>query len=263
MNKTSNQTNKNRDAKTLILIFFCIFVLAFVSYRRMRDFREALPEIEIPEFEIPEIKIPDLDEFEMPGFEIPGMEQIFPQRKGEQEFIKFISPDQRLTFKYPFAWMRLEEKILKYGDEEMIPEGVEILFFAQGMNIERMASISLFALKIDMGEKATFENVIEKIKKDAYEREIEIEIIELKEIEPEKTQIRERGEAERSVLDETKFHRLKIRHKHKEELSYISRKKIILTENQAYLIALIVLEDHLPVFEREIEKILDSVQLIL
>lgn len=222
---------------SLIIIFITIFILGFVSVHRARIFEKGFSEIKMPEFEMPEIEMPEI---ELPNETL--LENVIPpEQKGNQEYNIFTSPDQRLKLKHPTNWIEIDEKFLKQIKEET-SEGIEVLLFVQKTDLRKGASIALIVQKIETEKQTTFEDVIEKIKTDIQNRGVEIEIIKTEKIENQK---------------------IRFDAKYKEDqISFFSRNKIILFEDAAYLIILLAPEEQWLMFEKEAEKILDSVQVL-
>lgn len=169
----------------------------------------------------------------IPRVEIPKPESLLQQKT---EIKEFVNPDGKLKFKYSSDWMEMP----KEGWQETINAETKILFFATKFKIEKGAFASLVAQEMDW--KKDVREIIEEMEKSAKEKSGEMKILNL--------EIKDKDAS------------LKARYKKEEKTNFISREKIILGEEKAYLISIFSLERFWPEFEIESEKILDSVQLI-
>jgi len=198
----------------------------------MKEFQGGLKEIEMPRLEMPEIQLPT---------EIPLENIIFPGQKENQGYNIFTSPDQRLKLKHPTSWAGIDERLLKQINKEILEE-IEILLFVQKIDPRKGSSIALIVQKIETKKQATFDDIVEKIKKDIQKRGGEIEIIKTEKIDDQK------------MIFNAKYR--------EEQTSFFLRNKMILLEDRAYLIILLVPEEQWSIFEEGVEKILESVQLL-
>lgn len=231
--ETNKETNKNQNnTLILVVIFITIFILGFISYWRMKDFEKGLREVEIPNLEIPEIKFP---------FPLPQQNQESREKR------EFICPERRLKLYYSTAWTEKNEEFLQILKQNMPKDGPEILFFAQKTNFIPQTNEMSFSLlsvqKMKIQTGTTSEDIVEKIKKWAKETGIEeVEIVNLE-----------------TKNEQTLF---SAKYKKTNQPIMFSKTKIILLENNAYLISIITEERHWSDFEIEAKEILDSIQLL-
>ena len=213
---------------------------------RFEKLEEIVKEVEMPVFEIPELKLPlPGQEFEMPNIKdfLPGQEFEMPKQE-KLGYKEFISPDNTLRLKYSPKWQRKGKDFLKIVDQELKQE-MEILFFAQRIDLRRMKFGSLIVQKLRFEKGPTIENVIERIKEIAEKKQIKIEIIELEKIEDNQARFK------------AKYQRGRYHDIHRAN----TKEKILIIDNRAYWITIIIEQDWLEI-EKEAEKILNSAQLI-
>jgi Fe2+ transport system protein B len=211
-----------KDKQYFILTIIFILVLSFVTHWQFKNFQKTSSGIQFPKFEMPEFNPP------------------FPSESAESK--EFISPDGKLKLKYSSEWIEFPKESLKNLNKEIVKTGSEILFFAQKFNLKEAAFASLVVQELNSESGSGLEEIIENIKKEAEEKNVEMEIIKL-EIE------------ERKAYLETKY---------QQEGGDIlhSKEKIILTEDKIYLIDFISPDKNWLQFEKEAEEIFDSVQII-
>ncbi len=211
-----------RDKQYFILTIIFILVLSFVTYWQFKSFRETSSGIQLPEFEMPEFKPPSLSE--------------------NAESKEFISPDEKLKLNYPSGWIEFPKESLEKLNQEIVKTGSEILFFAQKLSLKEAAFASLVVQELNSENGSGLEEIIEKIKREAEEKNMEMEIIKL-EIEGKEANLEIKYQQENGNI----FH---------------SKEKIIPTEDKIYLIDFVVPDKNWSQFEKEAEEIFNSVQII-
>jgi len=211
-----------KDKEYFILTIIFILVLSFVAHWQFKSFQETLSGTQFPKFEIPEFEPPS------PSTNTSSKE--------------FISPDSKLKIQYPSGWVELPKESLENINKEIVKTGSEILFFAQKFNLEKATFASLVIQELNSENASGTEEMIEKIKKEAEEKNTEMEIIKL-EIEEKEAYLETKYQQEGGDI----FH---------------SKERIILAENKFYLIDFVTPEKGWLQFEKEAEEIFNSVQII-
>ena len=215
------------NKKIFIGLILLAILLSFLSYRQIREFRGVLQQA-------PDLKL-----------EIPPLEPLeFPLVRNQEKEKEFITPDGRLKIRYSGNWLEGGEEILRAFGAQVGPKlaEAEIIFFAFQIDWKKPFPSYLILQKI--GDKGV-EEVIEAMKKDIIEREGEIEILSLKK------------ENDRALIE--------ARYKIKMGATFFllrSKGKIILTEEQNYLLTVLSSEEKWPDIEPEAKRILESVERI-
>jgi hypothetical protein len=211
-----------KDKKYFILTIISILVLSLITYQQFKSFREISSEIELPEFKMPEFKLP------------PSQEST--------KYEEFTSPDGKLKIKYPSDWLKLPQESLEKINEEIVKEDSKILFFAQKFNLEKAAFISLAIQELGLKENENLETVINGMKEEAKKEEKGGGIIKL-EIKNEEAYFETKYEKEESTI-------------------FVSKEKVVLGENKVYIITFIAPEKDWLTFEKEVEGIFSSAQVV-
>lgn len=211
-----------KDKQYFILTVISILVLSFVTHWQFKNFQESSSEIKLPEFEMSKIELPSFQE--------------------DSDYKEFISPDEKLKLKYHSLWIEFPKETLENLNKEIVKTGSEILFFAQKFDLEKTTFTSLIIQELNSENGSGTEEIIEKIKKEAEEKNIGMEILKL-EIKEKEANLETKYQQEDGDI----FH---------------SKEKIILTENKIYLISFIAPDKDWLNFEQEAEEIINSVQLI-
>ena len=209
--------------KFLLSIIAFIFLLSLAAFGQFRNFQKSLSKI-------------DLSKFEIPKFEI-----ALPSP--EEETREFIDEHGELRFEYSTEWIEWNKTILETLNKEMLKEEAEILLYAQKTKLEKSAFAFLVVQKLSFKTDKNLEELIEKIEKESKEKGVETEIINLK---------IEDKEAIREIIVYQK----------ESGLIFHSKEKIILNQNKGWIITVFTLQNNWAEFEKEFEKILQSVQTI-
>jgi hypothetical protein len=167
-----------------------------------------------------------LSKIKIPKFEIPRPEIFESKNKKE-----FISPDGKLKLTYPDDWTEMPKESLESFTRGL--KKAKILFLAQKFKLEKAA----FALLIvqEYGNGKNQEEIIAELKKEAKEKGGEMEVLNSKE------------------------NYFEARYKRKNS-TFLSKEKIIFSENKFYLVSIFSLEKDWPEFEKEANEILASIQ---
>jgi hypothetical protein len=176
-----------------------------------------------------------LGKIELPKFEMPKFEP-FPKKEGYKEW---TSPDRKLKMKYSADWMEMDMRTLESYIHREIEE--KPLFLAQKLVIEKstFALLTVDKLKPELGLNA--EEILEKMKEDAQKREGEMEILKIE-------------SRDKETIFEAKYNK-------KNGPVFHSKEKMII-DKEVYLISFFAFEKDFPVFEKEAEEIINSIQLI-
>lgn len=232
---------KKSNLPTLAVILITIFFLGFITYQSMKGFDERLRRVEMPEFRLPEDKLSEFTE----KLKIPEELDFLglPLQQEKKEIQEFISPDKKLKFQYSADWRKIDKEFSQTLKQNILAEEVEILLFAQRTKLFPQTGFAFLIVQKSKIEKETSpEKIIEKIKKDAQKGKVEIEIIKTEKIESQKI-----------ILD--------VKYK-KDQIFLFSRKKMVLFEDRVYLIIFLAHQEQWLIFEEEVKRILDSVQIL-
>lgn len=209
-----------KHPRLFLLTILCILLLGLITSWQLKSFGENLAKSDIPKFEMPSSE-----------------SLLFPEYVGEQEF---VSPDGKLKLKYPSDWMRGDENLLEYFNQEIIKEEAEILFFGQKLNVKEKTFASLVIQKFSFPKEETTETIIQKLKDDSKEKGSEMEIVKIE-------------EKEKEIVFEAQY-------KKQGEPDLYSKEKIIRSGEDNYLITFITLSNTWPDFKEEASRILDSTE---
>jgi len=225
------QDSKNTINRNFIIgvLLISIILLVGVTYFQFQNFKKITKSFHLPEFEI---KMPEL--------------KLFPQEK-EITKEEFISEDGKLKFSYPSSWIRVEAltedtDFLAMLNEQLVKEGVKILFLAQKIDIKESSSAFMVVEKTELGEKKTLEEIIQSSAEEIKDSEMLSEIMSTEKI---------GNEAQ-----------LEINYKKAGDTLYHSIKKIILAEDAVYTIEIYSLKDIWQKVAEEAQQILDSAKII-
>lgn len=210
------------DKKALLISLLVIIILGFITARYFKNLSNPLSKVEFPEFEIP-----DFNPFDY-------------QESGE--LIEFISPDKKLKLKYPSHWTKMTPDALAKFNQVVVGQRVKNLLFVQTFKMEKSALAFLTVQELTLGEENSLEKIIEIIEGGMEGQEGKVEITNL-EIED--------GEAY-----------FEGEYKGSQSPPMYSKEKIILGDNKSYLISLFNLENDWSEFEKEVNEILNSVELL-
>jgi len=177
----------------------------------------------------------DLPEFEMPEFDPFSSQET-------KDYTEFISPDGKLKLKYPSQWMKMTPDTLEKINQALVNEKAENLLFVQGIKIETGGFVFLMIQKLTLEEEKTLEEIIETIKEGVEEQGGKVEISNLK------------------IEDKIAYFEGKFEGENPPPL-YL-KEKIVFLENKAYLISLFNLKNDWSEFEKEVDEILNSVQIV-
>ncbi len=170
-----------------------------------------------------EVNLPKL---EKPEF---NLESLLEE---EKELKEFISPDGKLSLKYSANWVGSDQILAKNIKQGVITvEEAELLFLASRFDFEKQAGAFLAIEKIDA--KKTLEEIIEEIKQEA-------------------TFVDSKKENGTAVLE--------AKYKDEDAPEFYLKGKIILGENEIYLITVSTPEKDWPIFKEEAEKVFESIQ---
>lgn len=169
---------------------------------------------------------------------------FFPSDEEENlgDLKEFISPDKKLKIEYFSNWTEMRKEDLKIFNQEAIKEGAEILLFAQKFKIKTSSYAFLAVQELNSKEKENIEKFVEKMKKGAEEKGGEMEITKI-----------DINDNEANL--ETKYIK-------KEGNIILSKEKIILTEKKVYLITIGAPEKDWQEFEKEIDQMIQTIQLL-
>jgi len=206
----------------LILILITICLLGISAFWRFESFRQLLSQPDFSGLELSELEIPLLHE--------------------EKSQPKSIILDEKLEIKYSSAWIETEESSLEQLSLQIAKEGGEILFFGQKLNLKEGSFASLVVEKL-LGEKEIKpEGWAEKIKREAEEKKIDLEILDL------------RKEGGKIFLEGS--------YKKEGMISLHTRQMVVFSGQTAYLIIFLAPENNWLTFQMEAEEILNSAWLI-
>lgn len=213
-----------KGKKVLLISLLAAIILGFVTTWYLKNLLKPLSAIDLPKFEVPDFNF-----------------DFFPSQE-TKGYTEFIDSDEKLKLKYPSHWMKMAPDTLEKLNQALIDKRTKSLLFVQTFKIEKSAFAFLTVQELSLEEESSLEEIIETIKERVKEQEGEIEIANLK---------IEGGEA----YFEGKYKRVQ------SPLIY-SKEKIILGDNKAYLIIILSLTNDWSEFEKEVNEILSSIQLI-
>ncbi len=206
----------------LIIIFISIFLLLTISYWRYLKLEEFSKNFFSPK--------------EIFQKELEGIKENFPLQEGNNQEVKFKSPDGKLELIYSSSWKELPGNTLKGFSPYFKRDGVSLLLFAQKMNFTEGTIAFLLVQEIEKKPKETIKDLINEIEKEA-EKKKEISLKE-KEAEVEFLFSKEKG------------------------IPCFAREKILDEGKKFFLVAIFSAVKDWPTYEKEAQKILDSVRLI-
>jgi hypothetical protein len=170
-----------------------------------------------------EINLPKL---EKPEF---NLESLLEE---EKELKEFISPDGKLSLKYSANWVGSDQILAKNIKQGVITvKEAELLFLASRFDFEKQAGAFLAIEKTDA--KKTLEEIIEEIKQEA-------------------TFVDSKKENGAAVLE--------AKYKNEDAPEFYLKGRVILGENETYLITISTPERDWPIFKEEADQIFNSVQ---
>jgi hypothetical protein len=172
-----------------------------------------------------------------PNFEMPEI-KLF-STTGNKD-VEFVSPDGKLKLTYSSDWTNIATENLEKMNSEMVKKETKVLFFGNKMNLKSATFASLIIQETKLGER-NIEEIIEESKNDYQEGE-EVKIVQSK--------------------IEEKEANLEIEYKRKEGAIFVSKERILLSEEKAYFVTVFALDSFWPDFKDEAEKILNSAKII-
>ena len=175
---------------------------------------------------------------DLPEFEMPELDPFSFQET--KDYTEFISPDGKMKLKYPSHWIKMTPDTLRKINQALVSERAESLLFVQGIKIETGGFIFLIVQKLILEEEKTLEEIIETIEEEAVEQGSEIKISNLK------------------IEDKVAY----FEGKFEEDPPFYLKEKIVSLENKAYLISLFNFKNDWSEFEKELDEILGSVQVV-
>jgi hypothetical protein len=176
-----------------------------------------------------------LGKVELPKFEMPKFEP-FPKKEGYKEW---TSPDGKIKMKYSADWMEMDMRTLESYIQREIEE--KPLFLAQKLVMEKSTFVILTVDKLKGMEGLNVEKILEKMKEDTQKREGEMEILKIE-------------SKDKEAIFEAKYNK-------KNGPVFHSKEKMII-DKEVYLISFFAFEKDFPVFEKEAEEIINSIQLL-
>jgi len=211
--------------KTYILILFIMIVgLSLISYLRLEELRQTLPEVKLPKIEMPKPE----------EIKLEGEDYLLPAKEEKQEW---ISADGKLKLTYSGNWLVMDEAFSESLDQpKVILVETKILFFAYQFKIKEQALAFLMVGEID--PKKSLEEIIKEAEQNAEEQGGEIEI---------------------TILDtKNRVVQLEIISTAPGQPSFYSRGKLIFSDEKTYLVILTTSQKDWSQFKEEAEKILES-----
>jgi hypothetical protein len=176
---------------------------------------------------------------ELPKFEMPET-NLFPSVQESSK--EFVSPAGKLKLKYSSTWMEMEKAALEKLNQEMIKKGAKVLFFGNKYISEKSTFASLLVQEMNLEGKG-MEEIIAGMKEDIKKGGDEVTIDQL------------------DISEKEAY--LEAGYKRAEGTIFISREKVLLSEEKAYFIAVFSLDINWPDFEKEAGEILDSAQIVI
>lgn len=219
----NTEPKDENSRKFLPIILGMILFLSIMTYRRLKEWKMILPEIKPPKLEMPKIELPQ-----------------------EQQGLKeWVSPDGRLTIKYPADWFEMPEDFLEGLTQEKTIEGKsKFLLLAQKSNIE-MGNVNnafLLVQELNFEGERSFEKILDEMKQDSEKKQVKMEVL--------GTEIKEK-----EATIETKY-------KDKNGSYLHCKEKIILDKEKTYLISLFTFEKDWKNIQEKGNEIINSSKLL-
>ena len=179
-----------------------------------------------------------LSEVNLPKFKMPEINsELWGQKEGYKEW---TSPDEKLKINYPGYWLEMEEESFKNYFLQST-EKAETLFFAYRFNLKNLGALNFLVIqKLNLGKN--LEKIIEQMEKDAEESGGEMKILDLN--------IGE-GQAE-----------FEAKHKSNTGNIFYSKEKLLLAEENVYLVGIYSQKNDWSKIKNEASEILGSIQII-
>jgi len=171
------------------------------------------------------------------NFEMPEI-KLFSQP--ENKDVEFVSPDEKLKITYPSNWINIATENLETMNREMAKKEAKILFFGNKINLKSASFASLIIQEVKLGGR-NIEEIIEESKNNSQEGE--------------ETKIVQSKIEEKEAYFEEEY-------KRKDGTIFISKERVLLSEEKAYFVTVFALDSFWPDFKDEAEKILNSAKII-
>ncbi len=200
----------DKDRKTLYISLFMIVVLSLISFWRLRDFDPSKISLSLPESE--RVTIPSFDSL-FSGEGLNEMLKNIPSHDSteeEEERVKYIrkTVEEKLVFDYPSSWIEAD-----LSDQDSIEE-IQVLLLYLSQSASSPTVLTLF--RVDVNKTEEIVEIFKKALEDDGAKDFETSL----------------------KKEEDGKYLLEMNYKHLGEVETVSSSKILLFEEDSYILSL-------------------------